>query len=91
MWSDKSNGSTDNVEFIDLKKNGEIHIVETLDSSSSTLPSVELDLHAKPPSTARELVTEVISTDDDPSLNPWTFRMWFIGIGISVFAGYELL
>jgi hypothetical protein len=38
---------------------------------------------------ARDLVTEVLSLEDDPTLNPWTFRMWFIGIGMSVFAGYE--
>ncbi|KAI6019141.1 OPT oligopeptide transporter protein-domain-containing protein [Pisolithus marmoratus] len=33
----------------------------------------------------RELVSYVISTDDDPSLNPWTFRSFFIGIGLSAF------
>jgi hypothetical protein len=37
--------------------------------------------------TARDLVTEVLLVEDDPSVNPWTFRMWFIGIGISVFGG----
>ncbi|KAF5120861.1 hypothetical protein E5D57_013197 [Metarhizium anisopliae] len=26
-----------------------------------------------------DLVTKVLHVDDDPSLNPWTFRMWFIG------------
>ncbi|KAI6039134.1 OPT oligopeptide transporter protein-domain-containing protein [Pisolithus marmoratus] len=33
----------------------------------------------------RELVSHVISTDDDPSLNPWTFRSFFIGVGLSAF------
>lgn len=37
---------------------------------------------------ARDLVTEVLLVEDDPSVNPWTFRMWFIGIGVSVFGGY---
>jgi hypothetical protein len=37
--------------------------------------------------TARELVTEILSVEDDPTQNPWTFRMWFIGLGMSVFAG----
>jgi hypothetical protein len=37
---------------------------------------------------ARDLVTAVLSLEDDPTLNPWTFRMWFIGIGMSVFAGF---
>ena len=30
-------------------------------------------------STAEDLVTQVIHVDDDPSLNPWTFRMFFLG------------
>jgi hypothetical protein len=25
------------------------------------------------------IVTKALHADDDPSLNPWTFRMWFIG------------
>ncbi|EEU35815.1 uncharacterized protein NECHADRAFT_34981 [Fusarium vanettenii 77-13-4] len=33
----------------------------------------------------KDLVTKVIHADDDPSLNPWTFRMWFIGIGLGIF------
>jgi hypothetical protein len=37
---------------------------------------------------ARDLVTEVLSLEDDPTINPWTFRMWFIGLGMSVFAGF---
>ncbi|KAH8985991.1 OPT oligopeptide transporter protein-domain-containing protein [Lactarius hatsudake] len=35
----------------------------------------------------RDLVTHVISVHDDPSLNPWTFRAFFIGIGLSTFGG----
>ncbi|EJD37993.1 OPT superfamily oligopeptide transporter [Auricularia subglabra TFB-10046 SS5] len=34
-----------------------------------------------------QLVTQVISVDDDPSLNPWTFRVLVIGIGLSAFEG----
>ena len=30
-------------------------------------------------STAKDLVTNILHVDDDPSLNPWTFRMWFLG------------
>jgi OPT oligopeptide transporter protein len=40
-----------------------------------------------PPETARDLVTEVIHAWDDPTLSPWTFRMWFLGIGLSAFGG----
>ncbi|KAG2078169.1 OPT superfamily oligopeptide transporter [Suillus decipiens] len=35
----------------------------------------------------REIATHVISVDDDPSLNPWTFRAFFIGLGLSAFGG----
>lgn len=34
---------------------------------------------AAPLATAEEIVTHVIHVDDDPTLNPWTFRMFFIG------------
>ena len=35
----------------------------------------------------RDFATRVISVSDDPSLNPWTFRAFFIGIGLSAFGG----
>ncbi|KAI0057185.1 OPT superfamily oligopeptide transporter [Artomyces pyxidatus] len=35
----------------------------------------------------RDLVTHVISLDDDPTLSPWTFRSFFLGIGLSAFGG----
>jgi len=38
-------------------------------------------------SNERDIATHVISVDDDPSLNPWTFRAFFIGIGLSAFGG----
>lgn len=56
-----------------------------------------------PVETARDLVTEVLHVEvsttvqthrfladqrqDDPSLNPWTFRVWFTGLGLSCFGG----
>ncbi|RDW70319.1 hypothetical protein BP5796_08716 [Coleophoma crateriformis] len=33
-----------------------------------------------------EIALYAIHTDDDPSLNPWTFRMWFLGLGLSAFS-----
>jgi hypothetical protein len=48
--------------------------------------SQEADKQKEPPSTAKELVSQVLALDDDTSLNPWTFRMWFLGIGLSIFA-----
>ncbi|KAG1861314.1 OPT oligopeptide transporter protein-domain-containing protein [Suillus subluteus] len=35
----------------------------------------------------REIATHIISMDDDPSLNPWTFRTFFIGLGLSASGG----
>ncbi len=35
----------------------------------------------------RDIVTHVLSVDDDPSLRPWTLRAFVIGIGLSAFAG----
>ncbi|KAI0268601.1 OPT oligopeptide transporter [Gloeopeniophorella convolvens] len=35
----------------------------------------------------RDIVTHIISVEDDPSLSPWTFRSFFIGIGLSAFGG----
>jgi hypothetical protein len=40
-----------------------------------------------PAETAEDLITEVIHAEDDPKLNPWTFRMWFLGLGLSSFGG----
>jgi hypothetical protein len=70
------------VEYFDPKKgDAQVQDLESSDQDS--------DHHkrTKPPSTARDLVTEILLVEDDPTLNPWTFRMWFIGIGMSVFAG----
>ncbi|KAF8120913.1 OPT oligopeptide transporter protein-domain-containing protein [Boletus edulis] len=35
----------------------------------------------------REIATHVISVDDHPFLNPWTFRAFFLGLGLSTFGG----
>jgi hypothetical protein len=32
-----------------------------------------------PAETAEDLITEVIHATDDQTLNPWTFRTWFLG------------
>lgn len=37
--------------------------------------------------TERDIVTHVLSVYDDPSLNPWTFRSFFIVLGLSAFGG----
>jgi hypothetical protein len=52
--------------------------------------SQEADKQNEAPSTAKDLVSQVLALEDDPSLNPWTFRMWFLGICLSIFASYGL-
>lgn len=47
----------------------------------------ELEHYNAPAETARDFVTEVLHAVDDPTLNPWTFRVWFLGIGLSTFGG----
>ena len=80
-------GSLEYVEFSTDPKRTDINTVEKLETDSSNASHNDDDHHyTKPPSTARDLVTEILRVEDDPTLNPWTFRMWFIGIGISVFA-----
>jgi hypothetical protein len=32
-----------------------------------------------PVESPKDIVTEVIHAEDDPDLNPWTFRTWFVG------------
>ncbi|KAL6916710.1 hypothetical protein ACHAPO_011688 [Fusarium lateritium] len=41
----------------------------------------------RPLETAEDIVTNVIHVDDDPSMNPWTVRMFVVGIGLSAFGG----
>lgn len=38
-------------------------------------------------SNERDIATHVISVDDDTTLSPWTFRTFFLGIGLSTFGG----
>jgi hypothetical protein len=66
-------GSTDHIEYFEEKK-GRVNVIEKVDSSSS-----EEDFHTRPVQSAKDLVTEVIRAEDDPTLNPWTFRTWFLG------------
>lgn len=47
----------------------------------STSESEHSEIHySKPVENAMDLVTEVLHVDDDTSLDPWTFRMWFLGM-----------
>jgi hypothetical protein len=37
------------------------------------------NIYNSPAETAKDLITEVLHVEDDPTLNPWTFRTWFLG------------
>ncbi|KAF8124327.1 OPT oligopeptide transporter protein-domain-containing protein [Boletus edulis] len=62
----------------------------------SPYPKADVEAASDPPtdddsgivlSSERDIITNVISVDDDPSLNPWTFRAFFLGLGLSAFGG----
>jgi hypothetical protein len=68
-------------EYLDSEKREvKVDVAESLEQDHAKK-------HVKPPDTARDLVGDILMVQDDPTVNPWTFRMWFIGIGMSVFAG----
>jgi hypothetical protein len=78
--------SVELVEYLNTRKTTDVDTIEKADTSSSSHSHDEDSHRSKPPTTAKDLVTEILLVEDDPSLNPWTFRTWFIGIGLSVFA-----
>jgi hypothetical protein len=41
--------------------------------------------------TVEEIVKTVITVEDDPTLNPWTFRVFFIGMRIPLLAMMVLI
>jgi hypothetical protein len=78
--------SLDEEKSIGIKeKNREKHTIKRQGTGSSTalLPVYVDDDSSEhfivPPKTTRDLITEVIHAVDDPTLNPWTFRVWFLG------------
>jgi hypothetical protein len=80
--ADDKNGSTELLEYFDPKK-----VEGSKDDGSSDLSAAErAGTRRRVPTTGREIVAEVLRAEDDPTINPWTFRMWFVGIGLSVFA-----
>jgi hypothetical protein len=79
--ADKVANEAQQIEYFD-EKTGNLSVSDS-DAREDVKPAKKDRLKS-----ARDLVTEVLLVEDDPSVNPWTFRMWFIGIGISVFGGY---
>ncbi|KAH8115217.1 OPT oligopeptide transporter protein-domain-containing protein [Phellopilus nigrolimitatus] len=74
----------------DDEKAGAAALSKDVESSSLTPSDEDTDEaegEGEVLSDARDLVTHVISVDDDPSLSPWTFRVAVIGLGLSTFGG----
>ncbi|KAF7290827.1 OPT oligopeptide transporter [Mycena indigotica] len=44
------------------------------------------DGHERPIETDADYATRLVSLDDDPTIRWFTFRMWFLGLGLSCFA-----
>jgi hypothetical protein len=76
-------GPTEYVEYIEDDDSSTIGKLET---RSSDISQEDDRQQNTPPSTGKDLVAQVLALEDDPSLNPWTFRMWFLGICLSIFA-----
>ncbi|KAI9844590.1 MAG: hypothetical protein M1838_002114 [Thelocarpon superellum] len=70
------------------------HVGERVERKGSTSGghSIRHDPDRTPPArrsirleTARDIATHVLDVTDDPTRNPWTFRLWFLGIGLGSF------
>jgi hypothetical protein len=79
---DEKDGDAVNVkEVFGKEKNGAVHIERVDTDSNSSLsndPEPDKGKH-EAVETDLQLVTRVLSVEDDPTENPWTFRMWFLG------------
>ena len=89
---DKENGSIeiasdlqgdvyDDIRAIDMGEDGKERPIGMIFSATLELPitdpcSAETDI---------DVATRLISLEDDPSLPAFTFRMWFLGVGLSCF------
>ena len=62
-----------------LSKNEKDRVFTTSTDLPTYVDEERQDGNVKPLETAEDIVTTVIDLEDDPNLNPWTFRMFFIG------------
>ncbi|KAF9031336.1 peptide transporter MTD1 [Hymenopellis radicata] len=59
--------------------------MEKKDLLVGTIPDVIYLSHPLSSETDMDVATRLISLDDDPTLQAFTFRMWFLGIGLACF------
>jgi hypothetical protein len=75
-----SNKNASNIEKLEFKPAATQSTLEAGTSPGATYRDENGEEHyTAPPTTAKEIATEVIHAVDDPTLNPWTFRTWFLG------------
>ncbi|KAI9570474.1 OPT oligopeptide transporter [Boletus coccyginus] len=75
-----------------------VNVVPSVSDEKSYYAKADVEAASNPPTDSddasgvvlhseRDIATHVISVDDDPSLNPWTFRAFSLGLGLSAFGG----
>ncbi|KAF2768319.1 OPT superfamily oligopeptide transporter [Teratosphaeria nubilosa] len=71
----------------DVKEGATISITHDSDASPPEYEDAGDGFHkvTEPVETAKDIVTQVLHVDDDPTLSPYTFRLAFLGIGLSIF------
>jgi hypothetical protein len=72
----KKEPSTPSVHSRDGSKEKEAGLYSNDVPAYTDVEGQEEEIHLN---TAEDIVTHVIDLDDDPTLNPWTFRMFFLG------------
>ncbi|KAF7341740.1 Oligopeptide transporter 3 [Mycena sanguinolenta] len=73
-------------KFDEKDEKGSVQIVETAEVYDD-VRAIDLDEEGKerPIVTDVDVATRLISLEDDPTLPAFTFRMWFLGFGLSCF------
>jgi hypothetical protein len=67
------------VEKLDSSNPSDVEKVHIHQTTLGDFVDEDHEHYDRPAETAKDLVTEVLHVRDDPTLNPWTFRVWFIG------------
>jgi hypothetical protein len=72
-----TSGSSLSVDFSVRKRPDSTHSTEVLvrNENKDAEPGVRLPVVAS----TEEIALQALHIDDDPTLNPWTFRMYFLG------------
>lgn len=73
--SDRKELSTPSVHSKDGSKDKEAGVYREAPAYTD-VEGQESEIHLE---TAADIVTQVIDLEDDPNINPWTFRMFFLG------------